>query len=94
MDAKASHHLEGLASDRTTWRSSLHLETQKRHTFDHHLEVESPFGDSKRRVTREKGVTRPDDATPKNATRVGPEVLGTFSARARREDKKQCGVCD
>ena len=47
-----------------------------------------------RRVTREKGLTRPDDASPKECERGRAEVLGTFSARARREDKKQRGVCD
>ena len=30
----------------------------------------------KRRVTREKGVTRLDDANPKNARRVGPKCSG------------------
>ena len=44
-------------------------------------------------MTREKGVTRPDGA-PKECERGRAEVLGTFSARARRECKEQCGECD
>ena len=47
-----------------------------------------PSGDAR------EGSDTPGRRQPKQCERERAEVLGTFSARARREDKKQCGVCD
>ena len=43
-------------------------------------------------MTREKGVTRPDDANPKESEKDRAEALGTFSARAHRESRAAAGV--
>ena len=91
LDAQASPF--GEASLRPpVRRSSHHLETQKRHAFDHHLEVESPFGDSRRQETRVRGLKQPLPSRPTECERGRAEVLGTFSARAPRRSASGSGA--
>ena len=74
-------HSKGDAFDRR-WRSS-DGGTQKAGGFS-----SLPSGDAR------EGSDTPGRREPKECERGRAEVLGTFSARAHRECKVQCGVCD
>ena len=46
------------------------------------------------RVTREKGVTRPDDASPRNARRIEPKRSGpSLHERTRRRRRNSAAGC-
>ena len=47
-----------------------------------------------RRVTREKGLTRPDDASPKNARGVGPKCSGPSLHERAGRTRNSVVVCD